>query len=309
MGVSKKILFLIAVFLMFMFNTVCAEELDRGFGNKLNDSRVIVIVLEDYGGEIIHNGITTNILNAKLLNMGFKPVIDANHAIKLNDAQLLENVYNGYPEEFISSLDSVTDYLVIGRCSQSENDISFIDYRTGDTIDSPLKSVKVNLKVDVIIYDTGEIISTFTTRGIGFGNNFSRASDKAVEIAANEAANKLETAFKNLSSQTTSQFLFTITADYYEKLDQIIEDLRAVDSVNFVKIREQHEKTMVLSVEAYQPPSMIVQSLKEVTNLSFYVEKLSGNSCKLIFSDKEESNEDEKGYDDVNSGIDSSIQS
>ena len=275
------------------------------------DSRVVVIVLEDDGEEIIHNETTTSILNAKLLEMGFKPVLDANQAIKLNDAKLLENVYKGYPEEFINRLDTVTDYLVIGRFVKGENDAYLIDYKTGEPIDSPLKSVKVNLKVDVIIYDTGEIISTFTTRGIGFGNNLSRANDRAVEIAANDAAVKLEDAFKNFGKNTTRQYLFTITADDYKKLDQIIEDLRKVDNVNFVKIREQRGKTMLLSVEAYQPPSMIVQLFKESTDLKFYVERLSGNSCKLIFSDNEEViNDDEKVFDDADdSNIDDDDQS
>ena len=273
-----------------------------------NDSRITVIILEDDGKGIIHSETTTKILNAKLLEMGFKPVIDANHAIKLYDAQLLENVYKGYPEEFIRSLDNVTDYLVIGRCTQSENNIDFYDYYSGRKIDSPLKSVRVNLRVDVIIYDTGEILSSFLTRGVGFGSNHSQANDKAVEIAANEAAIKMEEALENFSTRTTSQLLFTVVADDYEKLDQILEDIRSVDSVNFVQIREQSGKIMTLSVEAYQPPAMIVQLLKKRTGLNFYVERLSANSCTLRFSDKEASTDDEENFvdtDDTGFDVDS----
>ena len=270
-----------------------------------NDSRITVIILEDDGEGIIHSETTTKILNAKILKMGFKPVIDANHAIKLYDAQLLENVYKGYPEEFIRSLDSVTDYLVIGRLAQSENNLDFYDYYDGRTIESPLKSVKVNLRVDVIIYDTGEIIGTFLTHGVGFGSNNSQASEEAIEIAANEAAIKLEEAFKDFGKQTSSQYLFTIIADDYEKLDQILKDIRSVDSVNFVQIREQRGKIMTLSVESYQPPAMIVQLLKERTGLNFYVERLSANSCTLRFSDKEASTNDEENFVDIDdSGFD-----
>lgn len=269
-----------------------------------NDSRITVIILEDDGEGIIHSETTTKILNAKLLEIGFKPVIDANHAIKLYDAQLLENVYEGYPEEFIRSLDNATDYLVIGRLAQSENNLDFYDYYDGRTIESPLKSVKVNLRVDVIIYDTGEIIGSFLTHGVGFGSNNSQASDKAIEIAANEAAIKLEDVLKNLSNQSTLPLLLTIVADDYEKLDQIVEDLRAIHSVNFVQIREQRQKVMLLSVESYQPPSMVVQLLKERTNLNFYVERLSAHSCTLRFSDTEDDDDEKNFVDTDDSGFD-----
>ena len=293
----KKSLFMLMLASVIVYGTLQVSA--------ANDSRITVIILEDDGEGIIHSETTTKILNAKLLEMGFKPVIDANHAIKLYDAQLLESVYKGYPEEFIRSLDSVTDYLVIGRCTQSENNLDFYDYYSGRTIESPLKSVRVNLRVDVIIYDTGEIISSFFTRGVGFGSNNSQASEEAVEIAANEAAIKLEETFKNFGKQTSSQYLFTIIADDYEKLDQILEDIRSVDSVNFVQIREQRGKIMTLSVESYQPPAMIVQLLKERTGLNFYVERLSANSCTLRFSDKEASTNDEENFVDIDdSGFD-----
>lgn len=298
MNFSKNFLFLTAIIFISMINSVLAQGLIKNSVTAMSDSRVTVIVLEEDGGEIIHNEISTSILNAKLLEMGFKPVLDANHIIKLRDAQLLENVYKGYPEEFIHNLDSVTDYLVIGRCMKSENDLDFYDYYEDRKIESPLKSVRVNLKVDVIIYDTGEIISSFATLGIGFGGNLSRANDNAIEIAANQAADKLEDALKNFSERSTLQILFTVHSDDYEKLNQIVEDLRSIDSINFVQIREQRGKTMILSVEAYQPPSIIVQLLKERTNLHFYIERLSGNSCTLRFSDRED-NDDEKVFDDA----------
>ena len=302
MKFSKKLLFLTAIIFIFMFGNVSAQNLTLNIVNEFKDSRIVVIILEDDGEEIIHNEMATSILNEKLLETGFKPVMDANHAIKLNDAKLLDNVYKGYPEEFIRSLDSVADYLVIGRFTQQENNLDFYDYYAGKIVESPLKSVRVNLKVNVIIYDTGEIISTFVTKGVGIGNNNPQA--KAIEIAANKAADKLTDAFKNLGTRKKTQYLFTITADDYEKLDQIVEDLRAVDSVNSVKIREQREKTIVLSVEANQPPSMIVKLLKERTSLKFYVERLSRNSCKLIFSEEEEDvNDDEKVFDDTDDSV------
>ena len=298
MNYSQNLFFLTVIVFVSMSVNVCAQQLVENFNNGFNDLRITVIILQNDDGEIIHNEKTTGILNAKLLKMGFKPVIDANHAIKLNDAQLLENVYNGYPDEFIRTPDTVTDYLVVGRCVQSENDLSFIDYETGRPIKSPLKSIKAILKIDVIIYDTGEIIGTFSTQGIGFGNDNSRASDEAIEIVANQAADKWEDVFKKFSERTASQFLFKISVDNYEKLDQVLEDLRSISSVNFVQIREQRGKNMVLSVEAYQSPSMIVQLLKERTNLNFYVERLSANSCSLRFSDEGNDENVEKDFDD-----------
>lgn len=298
MNFSEKFLFCLMLAFVIMYCNILTQV------SAANDSRITVIILEDDGEGIIHSETTTKILNAKLLKMGFKPVIDANHAIKLYDAQLLENVYEGYPKEFLRSLDNVTDYLVIGRLAQSENNLDFYDYYYDRTIESPLKSVKANLRVDVIVYDTGEIIGTFLTHGVGFANNNSQASDKAVEIAANEAAIKLEDVLKNLRNQSTLQLLFTIVADDYEKLYQIVEDLRAIHSVNFVQIREQRKKNLLLSVESYQPPSMIVHLLKERTHLNFYVERLSANSCTLRFSDTEEDDDEKNFVDTDDSGFD-----
>lgn len=198
MDFSKNFVFLTMILCIFTFSNVCAQEIDTSIVNKLNDPRVVVIVLQDYNGEIIHNEKIRVILNRKLLAMGFQPVIDVNHAISLNNAELLEHVYKGYPKEYLSQIDSVTDYLVIGRCSQGENAIFILDYYTGALIESPLKSVKTNLSVNVIVYDTGEIINSFSTEGIGFANNLSKASDQAVNSAGIQAAEKLEETFKNL---------------------------------------------------------------------------------------------------------------
>ena len=105
--------FFIGVLFTFVFFYESVLAYADNFVYDLNEPRIVVIVLENEGDEITHNELITNILNEKLLEMGFKPVIDVNHAIKLHDAQLLKNIYEGYPEEFISSLDSVTDYVVL----------------------------------------------------------------------------------------------------------------------------------------------------------------------------------------------------
>lgn len=301
MNFSKNFLFFAMIIYMGIFQNVYARQTDNNFVNELNDPRVTVIILQNDDGEIIHNETLRIILNKKLLKMGFKPVMDANHAIKLNDAQLLENVYNGYPEELIQNLDTVTDYLVIGRYNQSENNLDFYDYYSGETVESPLKSVRVSLKVDVIVYDTGEIIDSFETEGIGFANNNTLANKKATDIAGNQAAEKLEESFKNLSQQTMFQFLFKIYADDEEMLEKIIDDLRSVDTVSFVKIREQRNQMGILTVEAYQAPNYIVSRLKEITNLKVYVNKMSSNSCELRVTDGEERevSRDEKVFDDA----------
>ena len=286
----KKILFLLVLTsTLTYFHTLT-------YVSAANDSRVTVIILEEYGQEIIHNEAIRGVLNDKLLKMGFKPVIDANHVISLNDAQLLNNVYKDYPDEFIRGIDNVTDYLVIGRCAKGENNISIMDYETGKMIESPLKSVKVNLKIDVIVYDTGEILSTFLTNGIGFANNLSLANDKAVKVAANEAAIKLEETFTKISEQNTFQIFFKIFADNEEVLEKILEELNSLDVVNFMRVYERRGSTAVLLIDSYYPTNEIVNKLKEFTNLKVYIEKMTANSCELKISNEVKGDSLEKKY-------------
>ena len=296
----KIFLSVVSLIILFMSGIVSAQE------NLPIDSRVTVIVLEDNGGRIIHNELATNILNAKLLDMGFKHVVDAGHVINFNNAKLLDYIYRADDEEFERFTDNVIDYLVLVKSSNVENDISIFDYDSGMMIESPLKSVKNILKVNVIVYDTGEIIGAFNSEGIGFANNLPRAGDKAVEIASKDAAEKLAAIFKNFGSQKFYQLSLKIFATDEKILEQILDDLNSISAIKSMHIYERYGRSAVLSIDSYQPIGEIVKQLKNISALNIFIDRMSGSSCELIISSEEEST-NEKNFDDVTNSDDTAF--
>ncbi|MBQ7705970.1 MAG: hypothetical protein IJT73_11210 [Selenomonadaceae bacterium] len=289
----KNFLLGLSLIIFFVSGSVSAQGVMPSY------DRVTVIVLEDDGGRIIRNELATTFLNAKLLEMGFKHVVDASHVINLNNAQLLNYIYRSTDEEFERSIDNVVDYLVLVKSNTDTNTISFLDYDSGRMMKSPLKSAKANFRVNVIVYDTGEIIGAFNSKGVGFANNNSQAGDKAIEMASNDAAEKLADILKKSEMQTAFQLSFKIFADDEKNLEQILEDLNKVSGIQSVHIYEQSERSAVLSIDSYQTPREIVKQLKDITFLKVHVDRLSGSSCELIINDEEEL-ADEKNFDDAN---------
>ena len=181
---------------VFFYESVFAYA-DDFVTDEFNEPRIGVIILEKVNGNVIHKESVETVLNEKLLDLGFAQVLDVSHVIKIEDAQLLEEIYRDEEEFFAGETDNAVDYLIIGRCRRNSSDIYIPNHDEQVMEQSPLVNVKAVLKINVINYETGEIIGSFLTEGSGIDNNSSRAGDKAVEIVANKAAEKVAKILKN----------------------------------------------------------------------------------------------------------------
>ena len=250
---------------------------------QLNDPRIAVIVLENNEGQITHIESAESALNQKLLELGFSHVIDAKQVIKLQSPELLQNIFSG-AENFSGNVDHATDFLVVGKISKDTRNISIPKYGESGMAETSLLNVKTNLKVDVLKYDTGEIVGTFTTSGIGIENNSSRASDNALDVIAKKSAEKLAESFKKFSAKTSQGLAFTISADDEIKLEQILNEIKSLGVVDNVQIREQKNTLAIISVESSQKPGAIVTMLKSQSKLGIFIEDMSNSACKLKIS-------------------------
>lgn len=249
---------------------------------RLNDPRIVVAVLEKgANGQIVHNEVAESALNSKLLELGFSHVQDAAQVMDLHNTQQLRNIYEGRRGSFQAKADHATDYLVVGSFTKDANNVYIPRYKESGMLKTSIMNVKAILKVDVIQYNTGNIVGTFVTEGIGIENNRVRAGDKAVILAAEKAADKLAETFKKHGAKAVQGTEFTLTASSEEKLLHVLQEIKSLGAVDNLYIREQTGGKAVLSIESPQKPHEIVRQLRSVSSCGIAVESITGDSCHL----------------------------
>ncbi len=275
---------------------------------QLNDPRVAVIVIGvDQYRHSARDVFAESCLNEKLVSMGFNHVLDADRVIKINNADLLNYIASGKSGTF-KSKDNSIDYLVLGKYNKFSNAVSIPKFgnsgndnnqpninpdnvydvppRSNDasSVKTNFKNIKVVLKVDVIKYDTGDIVGTFTVEGNNINVYEEIASQNAIAQASNEAAEKLGDTLKKFSSNPVQGLSFTLAANNEKKLQQCIEEIRELGMVRNVYIREIKSNEAVLTIDSEQKPHAIFMALKGKTKLEISIANMSANSCKLKIS-------------------------
>ncbi|MBQ6130966.1 MAG: hypothetical protein IJL12_01295 [Selenomonadaceae bacterium] len=236
----------------------------------LNDPRISVIVLKENTSPPDHDNISETAMNERLVDLGFSHVVDANIVSNLQNAELLNNIYNGK-----SSLSGIgdsygTDYLVLGKSNV-------------DVIPASSASMgKADLSIKVIKFDTGDIIGVFTVEGQGAEKVASYAERKALKLASQEAAKKLEEKFKKLSAAPVQGVQIFVTTSNYVNLERLSETLKSLNGVQNVRIREYRNGRAILEIETTQNSNALLQLLQSNTTLKFSVEELSAASMKLV---------------------------
>lgn len=300
--------FIFLIISLIFFHDAAFTHAKSTIKDNLNDPRIGIIILGTSAGNPVHQKDVENILNNLLVRLGFNHVVEVSHVIKLDDAQLLESIYRGKTGHFDSELDNSVDYLIVGKYVLKTSDIMIPDhYDSQGMIQSPLKNAKVTLNIDVIKYDTGEIIGSFSSEGAGIDNTKSRAADKAVEIASEQAAKKLGATLKKFGNKNILNLTFKITAGNEEELEEIIGILRSMESVQNFYTREKTFRSAVISIDATQPPTLIVDTLKKNSNLEINIDRLSANNCELRISSSKRSN-DKFSDDDLISDLEDEEQ-
>lgn len=171
---------------------------------RLNDPRITVIILKDNAPAGTHDDLAETALNDSLLNVGFSHVVDADIVANLENAVLLERIYNG--EKGLTGVGSSygADYLVLGKTHSSTNAVTLPDYKGGyKTL--PYTNAVADLTARIIKLSTGDIIGTLSVRGAAKpGVNADTVERDAIRNVADNAAIELEKKFKRLAMSVRS---------------------------------------------------------------------------------------------------------
>lgn len=248
----------------------------------LNDPRIAVVVLQQGTSE--HEVDTETILNERLMEMGFSHVVDAAHVSRLQNANMLRAIYNGQMELDDESTDNALDHLVIGESRVRAEQATVPDFRTGESIPTPIVSANAVLSVKILKYDTGDIISNFTTKGIGRSNNSESAIEQALDAASDEAAKQLEEKFKKLAAKITQGFQINVSAEDYSTVEKLAAELRMLSDVEAVYIRNHRDGRALLEVDSPKQAHEIIRILRQRTKLNIFVESISGNNVEMAVS-------------------------
>ena len=251
----------------------------------LNDPRIAVVVLrQDEQGRVIgHDTVSESTLNSRLLDLGFSHVVDAGLVSNLQNAQLLNEIYNGGTGLAVVGQSFGADYLVIGRTRAQSQGISLPD-GNGGYAPTLLKMGNAIMTAKVLKFDTGEIAGTFTVSAKGVENSNEMAEQKAIEKMSEAAAGKLEEKFRHLSAVSTRGLQLEVYAADYDAVSQLVKDLQGMSGVQQVYLREHAGNKSILSVHTIVKPDALVQMLKGNTRLGIFIAGISNNTVKLSIS-------------------------
>ena len=251
----------------------------------LNDPRIAVVILEqdDKGNILGHDQVAEAVINARLIDLGFSHVVDAGVASSLQDARLLNRIYQGS-----SALGSIgrslgADYLVLGISTAQSQGISLPNGKGGYE-PTLLKNGKASMTVKILKFDTGEIIGTFTNSVKAVDNSLESAKQKAIGNAAKDAAAQIEDKFRHFSANANQALQLEVRTMDYQAVQQLADDLRALGVVQNVYIREHQNGKAILSVDTIVKPEVLVKSLQGKTSLGIFVAGISNNTIKMSVS-------------------------
>lgn len=171
---------------------------------RLNDPRITVIMLRDDSPAGTHDELAETALNDKLLTLGFSHVVDADIVANLENARLLERIYNG--ERGLVGVGSSygADYLVLGKTHTNSQNVRLPDYRNGGYKEMALVAANADITAKIIKLSTGDIVGTFSVTARGNDVINDNAERNAIRKAAENAALELENRFKKLAMTVRS---------------------------------------------------------------------------------------------------------
>ena len=256
---------------------------------RLNDPRIGVVILSDdsdldnnYNGLPGHDTILETALNERLLEVGFKHVVDVNLVSQLQDSAVLNAVYrgdSGLPYSGDASARPI-DYLVIGRSHAEGYDIK-LPNNHGGYITSPMSSARTHLDLKIISFGTGTIIGTYSVDGQGVENSENLARRKSRQTAAVKATEKLEQQFLKAAASAFSGIQLTVRASDFSLVEQLVKELKGLRGVQDVYVRGTNAGKTTIDIASSQQPFTILQMLQRDTSLSIFVESTSASEIKI----------------------------
>ena len=246
----------------------------------LNDPRIAVVVLHQSGS---HDTAAETAMNARLLDHGFRHVIDADIVASLEDARLLEQIYNGGHGVTEIGMGLGADFVVIGKSASEAKRMTLPDFKGGYHEHGMMSSGRADLAVKIIRFDTGDIVGTFSVEGKGTDVSPERAEAKALKDAAAQAADQLEKKFRHIASAAaTDGIKITASSWDYGKVESLAEKIRGMGGVKSATIREHRNGKAILYVDSADTPASLARALRQIPGV--FVEGVSGGGIQLILN-------------------------
>ena len=256
---------------------------------RLNDPRIGVVILTD-DSDIDHEfyalpGHDTSLetaLNERLLTVGFKHVVDVSLLSQLQDSAVLNAVYRGDSRLPYSgsNADRPIDYLVIGRSHAEGYKVKLPDNH-GGYVETQMSSARTHLDLKIISFGTSTIIGTYSVDGQGVENSPALAARKSRQAAAVKAAEKLEQQFLKAAASAFSGIQFTVRANDFSLVEQLVRELKELRGVQDVYVRGTNAGKTTIDIASSQQPFTILQMLQRSTNLSIFIESTSANEINI----------------------------
>lgn len=260
-------------------------EMIRALGNP----RIGVVVFKESSGDEYsssqkcYDDITEESINAKLLSMGFSHVVDTNIVAKLRNSSLLNSLYNGDTNLLGDTSSYGVDVLVIAQSSVDAVKINLMQ-QGGTTLDTQLVRGSADVTGKVIMLATGNIQGTFSVQGQGIDISEKTAGNKALKAASANVAKEVEKVLRKKATKAFDGLQIIATVDDYEKLEELVNELKKLNSVQSVQLREYQNGKAVIDVESNQKPHIILRMLKEKSDLGLFNEGITNNTMQLLVS-------------------------
>ena len=255
----------------------------------LGDPRIGVVVFkessnDDYGSsQKSYDDITEESINATLLSMGFSHVMDANIVAKLRNSSLLNSLYNGDTNLLGDSSSYGVDVIVIAQSSVDATKINLMQ-QSGNMVDTQLVRGSADITGKVIMLATGNIHGTFSVQGQGIDISEKTAGNKALKAASANVAKEVEKVLRKKAAKAFDGVQILATVDDYEKLEELVAELKKVNGVQGVYMREYQNGKAVIDIETNQKPHMLLRMLKDKSNLGLFNEGITNNTMQLLVS-------------------------
>lgn len=243
---------------------------------SLNDPRIAVIVFKE--GTSQHEEYIENAMTDKLISLNFNHVVDAGIVAGLENAKMLESLYNG---RRITSVGSSygADFVVIGKVNTTSKNISIPDFK-GGSLKTQFEQGTAEMTTRIIRLSTGDILETFTVEGKGIHLSNEDAEKDALKEMGREAAEKIEEKFRHLATRSTGVQITAETNDY-GKVEKLISDLKNVSGVSGVILREHKNGKAIIFVDTNQSAATLIEMLRSHTNLLIFPHSITSASASL----------------------------
>ena len=243
----------------------------------LNDPRIAVAVFKENSTN--HEEAIESAIMERLISLKFTHVIDPKIVAGLQNAQMLDSLYNGRPINAVGSSFGA-DFIVLGRCHTSSKDIKIPDFK-GGYLDTGINNGQTEMTAKIVRLDTGDILETFNVETIGMGEGNSTAEREALKSMANQAASKIEEKFRRIGARSSQGVQITVISNDYDKIQSLVNDLRGLDGVQSVYIRENRDGKAIIDVDTDQNIETLMLLLRSKSSTKFVVKSTGGSSAVL----------------------------